>query len=152
LKEQTVSARVEKLVKPFISQEGLELVDVEYKKEGSNWYLRIFIDKPEGVQLEDCEKISKIASSALDEADIIPQQYYLEVSSPGVERPLKTEDDFIRFRGSNISLRTKTKIQGSRNFQGVLVDFEDDQIVLKTADGELRIPYQLIGKARLKVF
>ncbi|MFY9272741.1 MAG: ribosome maturation factor RimP [Thermacetogeniaceae bacterium] len=152
LKKQSISDRVTELITPFILQEGLELVDVEYQKDGPNWFLRIFIDKPGGVRLDDCEMISNIASSVLDKVDIIPQKYYLEVSSPGVERPLKKPEDFERFRGSKITVRTKSKIQGSRNFQGVLVGYEDDQVVLETTDGLLKIPFHLIGKARLKVF
>ncbi len=152
MKGQSVKDRVEELITPFILQEGLELVDVEYQKDGPNWFLRIFIDKPGGVKLDDCEKISNLVSSVLDRADIIPQKYYLEVSSPGVERPLKKPKDFERFRGSNIIVRTKSKIQGSRNFQGVLAGYEDDQVVLETADGLIKIPFNLIGKAKLKVF
>lgn len=153
MKKQTVSARVEEMITPFILQKDLELVDVEYEKEENNWYLRIFIDKPGGVQLEDCEKVSSFASAELEGADFISQRYFLEVSSPGVERPLKKPKDFVRFRGSTIKVRTKSKIEGSRNFQGVLADYVDDLVVLETTDGRLvNIPYHLIGQARLKIY
>lgn len=152
MKGQSVKDKVEELITPLILQEGLELVDVEYQKEGPDWFLRIFIDKPGGVNLDDCEKISNLVSSVLDSADIIPQKYYLEVSSPGVERPLKKPEDFERFRGSEITVRTKAKIEGSKNFQGVLAGYEDDHVVLETGDGLIRIPFHLIGKAKLKVF
>lgn len=152
MKGQSIRERVEELITPFILQEGLELVDVEYQKDGPNWFLRIFIDKPGGVNLDDCERISNLVGSVLDRADIIPQKYYLEVSSPGVERPLKKPEDFERFRGSEVTVRTKAKIEGSKNFQGVLAGYEDDQVVLETKDGLIKIPFHLIGKAKLKVF
>jgi len=152
LKGQSVKERVEELITPLILQEGLELVDVEYQKDGPNWFLRIFIDKPGGVKLDDCEMVSNLVSSVLDRADIIPQKYYLEVSSPGVERPLKKPEDFERFRGSKITVRTKSKIQGSKNFQGILAGYEEDHVVLDTTEGMIKIPFHLIGKARLKVF
>lgn len=153
MEKQTVSARVEEIIAPFILQKDLELVDIEYKKERNNWYLRIFIDKPGGVKLEDCEMVSSFVSTELEALDIIPHQYFLEVSSPGVERPLKKPEDFVRFRGSTIKLRTTSKIEGSRNFQGVLTNYVDDLVVLETTDGRLiKIPYHLIGQARLKIY
>jgi ribosome maturation factor RimP len=151
LNKQAVNTQVAEMITPFILQNGLELVDVEYKKEGNGWYLRIFIDKQGGVQLDDCEKVSSYISTKLDESAIIPHHYYLEVSSPGLERPLTKPEDFIRFCGSPIKLRTTTKIEGSRNFQGVIVDNADDMVVLETEDGRsIKIAYQMIKKARLK--
>lgn len=148
----SVSDRVTDMITPLLEGESLELVDVEYKKEGAGWYLRVFIDKPGGVRLADCEKASALISSELDKHDIIPHQYYLEVSSPGVERPLRKPEDFIRFRGSEIVLRTATKFEGSKNFQGTIVDYADDQVVLETANGLIEIPHVLISRARLKIF
>lgn len=149
----SVSDRVMDVIMPLLARESLELVDVEYKKEGAAWYLRVFIDKPGGVQLGDCEKASLLIGSELDKHDIIPHRYYLEVSSPGVERPLKKPEDFLRFRGSEIVVRTTAKFEGSKNFQGKIVDYdEDDRVVIETADGLLKIPHSLISKARLKVF
>ncbi|HHV35008.1 MAG: ribosome maturation factor RimP [Syntrophaceticus sp.] len=153
MKKETVTVRVQEVISPFILQEDLELVDVEYKKEHANWYLRIFIDKPGGVRLEDCEKVSNFASAELERLGVIPSRYFLEVSSPGVERPLRKPEDFERFCGSTIRLRTTSKIQGSRNFQGMLVDYVDDQVILETEDGRsINIPYHLIRQARLKIY
>lgn len=149
----SVSVQVRETINSFISQEELELLDVEYKKEGANWYLRLFIDKPGGVSLEDCEKVSDFAGAELERLDVIPYRYILEVSSPGVERPLKKPEDFVRFRGCTIRLRTTDKIQGSRNFQGVLADYVDDLVVLEAEDDRLiEIPYHLIKQARLKIY
>ncbi|MDD2554732.1 MAG: ribosome maturation factor RimP [Syntrophaceticus sp.] len=151
MNEQAVNTEVAEMITPFILQNGLELVDVECKREGSSWYLRIFIDKQGGVQLDDCEKVSGYIGTELDESGIIPHQYFLEVSSPGIERPLKKPEDFVRFSGSPIKLRTTTKIEGSRNYQGVISDYVDDMVVLETEGGRsIKIPYHLIKKAKLK--
>jgi ribosome maturation factor RimP len=143
---------VAELITPLLAEQSLELVDVEYKKEGSRWYLRIFIDKPGGVQLADCEKASNIISTELDKHDKIPHHYYLEVSSPGIERPLRKPKDFLRFRGSEVIVYTISKIDGSKKFQGIVVDFVDNQLIMKTAKGQIEIPFDLISKANLKVF
>ncbi len=153
MKKMSISARVEEIITPLASRENLEVVDVEYKKEGSNWILRVFIDKTDGITHEDCEKVSSFISAELEKVDAIANRYFIEVSSPGVERPLKKPKDFIRFSGSTVKIRTVDKIEGSRNFQGVIVGYMDDQVVLKLEDGnQIEIPYQLIGQAKLKVF
>ncbi|NPV28249.1 MAG: ribosome maturation factor RimP [Firmicutes bacterium] len=143
---------IAKLLEPFLTDSALELIDVEYRKEGKNWFLRIFIDKPGGVQLADCENISNFLSSRLDELDLIPHHYILEVSSPGIERPLRKPEDFLRYRGSRISLKTHNRVQGKKNFQGVLVDYLDNQVILQTDEGDFMIPYEAISQAKLKVF
>ena len=89
----------ERLVMPIIQNENFELVDLEYKKEGSNWYLRIYIDKPGGITLDDCQKVSEQLGEELDREDPISENYFLEVSSPGLDRPLMKDSDFIRFAG-----------------------------------------------------
>ncbi len=143
---------IAKLLEPFLTDSALELIDIEYRKEGKNWFLRIFIDKPGGVQLADCENISNFLSSRLDELDLIPHHYILEVSSPGIERPLRKPEDFLRYRGSRISLKTHNRVQGKKNFQGVLVDYLDNQVILQTDEGDFMIPYEAISQAKLKVF
>jgi len=153
LGKQTVENQIEEMLSPFLTKEGLELVAIEYKNENNNLYLRIFIDKQGGVGLEDCELVSKHIGAELERTAIIPHRYFLEVSSPGVERPLNKPEDFLRFRGSAIKLRTIDKIEGSRNFLGVLADYSDDLVVLETEDGRLlKIPYRSIEKARLKIY
>jgi len=143
---------MEELLKPLIDTLGIELVDAAYEKEGSKRFLRIYVDKPGGIQLSDCEEISRFLSEKLDAVDLIPHQYYLEVSSPGIERPLRKPEDFIRFRGSDVTLRTNTKIQGRKNFSGRLIDYIEDQVVLKTEAGTIKLPINSIGQAKLKVF
>lgn len=152
MKKEKIYESLEELLKPLIDTRGIELVDVTYEKEGSKWFLRIYVDKPGGIQLSDCEEISRFLSEKLDAVDLIPHQYYLEVSSPGIERPLRKPEDFIRFRGSDVALRTNTKIQGRKNFSGRLIDYIEDQVVLETEAGTIKLPINSIGQAKLKVF
>lgn len=152
LKKTNIGETVAQMLESFLNDQNLELIDVEYKKEGKKWYLRVFIDKSGGIQLTDCEAVSEFLSPKLDTSDLIPHHYILEVSSPGIERPLRKPQDFIRFRGSQVCLRTLAPIGGKKQFQGVLLDLIDDQVILETCEGRLSIPYVLIGRARLKVF
>ncbi|MHB1126582.1 MAG: ribosome maturation factor RimP [Bacillota bacterium] len=151
MKEAKLEEKVESLVTPVISDNGYELVDIEYKKEGRNWYLRFFIDHPEGVTLDGCGLISKQVEAILDEANAIPQTYILEVSSPGLERPLKKDSDYHRFAGRKVLIHTFAPLLDKKEITGVLQGLEDGQVVI-FRDGELlKIPYQQVALARLVV-
>jgi len=127
----------------------LELVDVEFVKEAGNWYLRYYIDKPGGVTLNDCEKISQDISRQLDIIDPIPYSYSLEVSSPGIERPLKTERDFLKALNKLVEIKTFEPLDGKKVFTGTLTEYSDDSLTIK--DGkEIKIPRQKVASARLK--
>lgn len=152
MKKETLYKTVEELLKPMLVVQGIELVDIAFEKEGRRWFLRIFIDKPEGIQLHDCENVSNFLSEKLDALDLIPHRYYLEVSSPGIERPLRKPEDFIRFRGSNIALKTTVQIYGRKNFLGKIKDFANDEVILETKAGVINIPFNIIAKVKLKVF
>ncbi len=146
-----VVATVEELATPLVNSMGLELVDVEYVKEGRRWYLRIFIDKPGGVTLDDCQAVSEALDPILDEVDPIPHSYHLEVSSPGIERPLKKPADFERFSGCRVQLTTFTPQDGQRKFTGRLEGLQNQMVVLTLDDGqERRIPFSEVATARLK--
>jgi ribosome maturation factor RimP len=143
-----VVEQVEKIAVPLLGVLGLELVEVEYKKEGPNWFLRIYIDgleKP--VDLDDCAKASEQLSLALDEKDPIPGNYYLEVSSPGAERPLKKESDFQKAIGKTVHVSTYEPIDGQRTFEGKLDQVLQDVIVVNGQS----IPRNKIASARLSV-
>lgn len=144
--------KLETILAPVLQKEEMELVDVEYKKEGANWFLRVYIEKDGGVGLNECSIISMFLNKNLDETDFFPNHYYLEVSSPGIERPLKKPQDFIRFRGSNIKVGTMVKIDGRKHWEGILVDFADGQVVLEAESETFRIPLAEITQAKLKVF
>ncbi|MBA4602082.1 ribosome maturation factor RimP [Thermoactinomyces mirandus] len=147
-----VTKTVQKVAQPIVEKEGLELVDIEYKKEGQNWFLRIFIDREEGgIDLDDCTRISEKLSEALDEADPIPGAYILEVSSPGVERPLKKEKDFRKAIGKNVYITTFEPIEGQKVFEGVLRHFDGTTLTVGEEEKSFEIPFDKVAKARLSV-
>ena len=145
----TVEQQVEALVAPVIMDKGLELVDVEYVKEGAHWYLRLYIDKEGGVDLDDCTHVSHSVSEVLDQKDPITQAYMLEVSSPGLERPLKKDEDFNRFQGKLARVLTKEPFQGYQDFTGYLVGLIEGEVVLEYEKETIRIPRPLVEKANL---
>lgn len=128
---------------------GLEVVDVEYRREGGGWVLRVFIDKPGGVTLDDCQAVSHALGQRLDEADPIPNRYSLEVSSPGIERPLKRPADFERFAGLRVQIRTFAPLDGRRNFKGELVGLVEGAVVVRTDTGQVAIPQDMVARANL---
>lgn len=146
---------VEQLARPITDELGLEIVDIEYVKEGKNWFLRIFIDKENGVDIEECGLVSERLSVKLDEVDPIPHNYYLEVSSPGAERPLKKVADYQKAIGKNVHIKTFEPIDGEKIFEGRLTDFDGETVTLeirvKTKSKTIQIPYQKIASGRLAV-
>lgn len=146
---------VEELVSPIINELGLELVEIEYVKEGKSWFLRVYIDNDNGVDIEDCGVVSERLSEKLDEVDPIPHNYFLEVSSPGAERPLKKDKDFQKAIGKNVFIKTYEPIDGEKTFEGKLLEFDGEQIKLevkiKTRKKTIDIPYVKVANARLAV-
>ena len=126
---------VESIVKPFAEELGLELWDVTFKKEGADWYLRIFIDKDGGVSIDDCVDLTHAVTKPIDEADPISQSYMLEVCSPGVERELKRDWHFEKYFGSPVMMRTIRPIDGVRDFNGILSAYENGEVTVKLQDG-----------------
>jgi ribosome maturation factor RimP len=150
--KKTLLDRIEVLIKPVITSEGMELVDLEFKKEGKHWYLRIFIDKPGGVSLDDCQNISHQLGVLLDVEEVINQHYILEVSSPGLDRPLKKEEDYHRFAGRLVKITTSISIKGRKRFIGRLEGLEDEVVKLRLERGGMvSIPFESINKAQLEV-
>ena len=136
-KRETYEQRTEELISPIIEQNQFELVDVEYVKEGSTWYLRAYIDKPGGITVDECEVVSRALSDLLDKHDFIEDAYVLEVSSPGLGRPLKKEKDFARSIGEEVDVRTFRAISHQKEFTGILRDYDKEKIVLEMEDQEL---------------
>ncbi|MHC5267947.1 ribosome maturation factor RimP [Enterococcus sp. LJL98] len=153
----TVVETVTDLVTPILEAEKFELVEVEFVKEGKNWFLRVFIDKEGGIDLEDCALVSERLSDSLDtiEPDPIPQAYFLEVSSPGAERPLKKETDYEQALGAYIHVSFYQAVDGEKQYQGFLQSFDAEQLVLKvkikTREKELTLDRKNIAHARLAV-
>jgi ribosome maturation factor RimP len=150
-----VTDTVGQLVTPIVNELGLELVDIEYVKEGRDWFLRVFIDKDNGVDIEECGMVSEKLSEKLDEVDPIEHNYFLEVSSPGAERPLKKAADFEKSIGKNIYIKTFEPIDGDKQFEGILTNFDGSmvtlEIIIKTRKKSVSIPYEKIANARLAV-
>lgn len=146
---------VEGLAAPIVEELNLELVDIEYVKEGKNWFLRVYIDKDNGVDIEECGVVSEKLSEKLDEIDPIPYNYFLEVSSPGAERPLKKTRDYEKAVGKNVFIKTYEPIDGEKTFEGVLTDFNGEEvtidILIKTRKKSIKIPMEKIANARLAV-
>ncbi len=118
----TVKDKIRELLEPVLAAEGIELVEIECARMGSRWLVRIFMDRENGVNLQDCSEMSRIIGDILDAHDLPRGPYNLEVSSPGLDRPLVRDKDFIKYRNHRIKVRVGEKIEGSRNFKGVLVD------------------------------
>lgn len=150
-----VTETVEELVIPILDELALELVEVEYVKEGRSWFLRVYIDKETGVDIEDCGTVSEKLGEKLDETDPIPQNYFLEVSSPGAERPLKKEQDFQKALGKNVYIKTYEPIFDEKEFEGTLTSFDGNEVTIemkiKTRKKTVVIPFEKVAKARLAV-
>ncbi|HHT91626.1 MAG TPA: ribosome maturation factor RimP [Firmicutes bacterium] len=140
---------VSQWVEEIIQGSDLELVDVEYVKEHSTWVLRVYLDKPDGIDLEDCQRVSQALDLKLDAEDPIPGAYSLEVSSPGLERPLKKASDYQRFKGRLVKIRTYSGLHGRKRFEGILEGLRDENVVLKWEGDTIEIPLELVAKANL---
>jgi ribosome maturation factor RimP len=137
------------LIEPGLLAKGIELVDVEFKKEGKNWVLRIYIDRECGVTLEDCQKVSRFAGDLIEVEDVIVPVYTLEVSSPGLSRVLKKEKDFLKYSGKKINLQCHTPMDGRKKFTGILTDFINESIHLEVEGQQHTIPLSQVAKANL---
>lgn len=138
-KREQYEQKTEEILLPIIEEHGFELVDVEYVKEGSSWYLRAYIDKPGGITIDDCEAVSRKLSDQLDEKDYIDDAYILEVSSPGLGRPLKKEKDFKRSLGEEVEIRTYRMIEKQKEFTGILKGYDENTVTIETEDGTEKV-------------
>jgi len=137
------------LLEPEVEALGFELADLEVRLGGDRGLLRLFIDHPDGVGLDACEKVSRQASAILDVEDPIPGDYSLEVSSPGLDRKLVKEEHFDRFAGSKVKLKLRRVIEGKRKYRGVLVGREGDEIIIRVDADDVRIPLIEVDVARV---
>ena len=135
MKRSDYEQETEKLLLPILEENRFEPVDVEYVKEGNTWYLRVYIDKEGGITIDDCELVSRALEAKLDETDLIPDAYVLELSSPGLGRPLKKDKDFVRNEGKEIELRLYKPFEHEKEFRGVLKQWDAQQVTVETAEG-----------------
>ena len=138
-RREEIENRTEALITPILSENAFELVDVEYVKEAGTWYLRAYIDKPGGITIDDCEKVSRALSDLLDEADYIQDSYILEISSPGLGRPLKKDKDFARSIGESVEVKLFAAIDRQKEFTGELLAFDKDTVTIRLDEEETRI-------------
>lgn len=148
-KRETYELRTEQLLTPIVERFGVEIYDVEYVKEGSNWYLRAFIDKEEGVNINDCENVSRALSDALDTEDYIEDAYILEVSSPGLGRALKKDRHLEKSLGMEVEVRTYKAIDGQKEFSGILKAYDQETVTIEETNGEHVFRRSEIAQIRL---
>ena len=147
----TVS-KVRELCEPIVKDFGFSLWDVRYEKEGADWYLRIFIDKEDGVDITDCEKVSRAINTPLDELDPIENAYCLEVCSPGIERELVRDEHFMQFIGADIMVRMRRPIEGiGKDFCGVLKGYDDGMVTIADHSGENEVTINKKDAAWIKL-
>ena len=144
-----IQLELEELAETLVISEGMELVDLEYRRQGPRWVLRLFIDKEGGVTVDDCANISRQLGDLLDAKDIVPQTYVLEVSSPGLNRPIKKKEDFRRFAGRKVQLRLVSPLEGRRKIVGDLVGIENEKVIVTAAEGRCSIALEDIDRANL---
>ena len=151
-KPNNTEAKALPILEPIIAEKGLELVDLEFVKEGVNWYLRVYIDKDGGVNIDDCEAVSRALEVKLDEKDPIEQAYILEVSSPGIDRPLKKDADFVKYQGEIIDVKLYKAQDGSKQYQGRLLGLEDGVLSIEEENGNVvKFEQKDIASVRLAV-
>ena len=147
-----IEETVTKYLEPIIEKNNYELVDLEFKKEGANWYLRVYMDKEGGFTINDCEEVSRFLEQKLDADDPIEQAYILEVSSPGLDRPLKKEADFVKFAGSVVDIKLYKAREKRKEFQGVLKGLENNVVTIEDEDGtEISFNREEIASVKLAV-
>lgn len=154
--KEDISSKVEGLLADYLKGLNLELYRVLYKKEGPDWILRVFLDKPidsetEYVSIDECESVTRYLSEKLDELDFIDRTYKLEVSSPGLDRELIKDSDFVRFAGREVEVKTYEQVDGSKNFQGKLISKDGDLVKIEINDKELELSINKISKINLAV-
>lgn len=135
-KKEIYEQKTEEILLPIVGEHGYDLVDVEYVKEGGNWYLRAYIDKPGGIAVDDCEVVSRALSEIMDQKDFIEDAYILEVSSPGLGRPLKKDKDFERSMGEEVEIRTYRAINKIKEFTGILCAYDKESVTIELENKE----------------
>lgn len=146
-------SKTEALIMPIIEANNYELVDVEWVREGSNWYLRAYVDKEGGITVDDCEVVSRALSDLLDEHDYISENYILEVSSPGLDRPLKKDKDFARSIGKDVEVKLFKAINKEKEFYGVLKAYDQETVTIELEDeSEMQFKRSEIARIRLDFF
>jgi len=138
-KREEYESKVEAWLLPLLEKYKFELVDVEYVREAGLWYLRAYIDKEGGITINDCEEVSRLFGDKLDEEDFIEDAYVMEVSSPGLDRPLKKEKDYVRSMGKKVEIRTYRPVEKQKEFCGILSAYDDNSVTITLEDGQTMV-------------
>jgi len=142
---------VRQVVEPILQSQGFELVDVEYRREPPGWVLRIYLDREGGVTLDDCAEVSGEIGAVLEVKDLLSNRYVLEVSSPGLTRPLKKREDFNKFSNRLVKIKLFEPLEGQKNFKGTLLGLEGEKVRLENGGRIYELPLQRIAKANLEI-
>ena len=152
MKKSEIVAKVEEMVTAITDEKGFETVDVEYVKEAGQFYLRVYVDKEGGISLNECEEVSRALSPKLDEDDFIEENYYLEVSSPGIDRALKRDKEFVKYKGRDVEIKLYKAIDGVKQFEGELVGLdEENNIVVIINNEEMKFNRKDVAIIRLAI-
>ncbi len=152
MNSKAVQTEVEEIITPLLAEDGIEVVDVICQLEGGRWVLRVFIDKPDSVNLDDCAYVSRKIGDIIDFEEIIPHRYVLEVSSPGLNRVLKKETDFQKFSGKKVKIKIHEAKEGRKNYKGKIIKCEQGIVKIEDTHGNLfSFPLIDIDKARLEI-
>ena len=151
MKFEPLIQEVSKTIEPILRSQGLELIDVEYNREAQGWVLRIYLDREGGITVEDCAEASRELGAILEVRDLIPNRYVLEVSSPGVTRPLKRPEDFNKYQNRSVKIKLFMPLEGRRNFKGKLLGLKEDKVCVESERRIYEIPMQNIAKANLEL-
>ena len=151
MKSEKFLEEARQIIEPLLHSQGFELVDLEYQRGPQGWVLRIYLDRAGGVTLDDCAEVSGEIGAVLEVKDVIPNPYVLEVSSPGLTRPLRKPEDFNRFRNRLVKIKLYEPVEGRKNFRGNLLGLEGDKVRLEIEGRVYELPLQGIAKANLEI-
>jgi ribosome maturation factor RimP len=151
VKFEKLLEEVRQVIEPLLQSQGFELVDLEYQREPQGWVLRIYLDREGGVTLDDCAEVSGEIGAVLEVKDVIPNPYVLEVSSPGLTRPLKKPEDFNKFNNRLVKIKLYEPLEGRKNFKGTLLGLEGEKVRLEIEGRVYELPLQGIAKANLEI-
>lgn len=143
--------KITELIEPLLAEKNFELVDIEFKNEGKSRLLRIYIDKLNGITIDDCAEVSREFGTILDVNDVISSSYRLEVSSPGLRRPLKKAEDFSRFAGRKVKVKTYAPVHERKTFTGELIGYENGEVIVDVDGSHYKIPENMVSKANLEI-
>lgn len=151
MNKKSIEESVQKMVEDVIKDTDIELVDIEYVKEGPFKYLKVYLDKPDGITVDDTADVSRALNKMLDDADLIKEQYFLEVSSPGIERPFKTDADYQKNIGKKVEAKFFKPIDGKKSVNGILMEKDENKVIIKSNDENIKIELKDISKINIVI-